>query len=273
MSELSDSSESIATANPSMAINPTDRIEAIAAKIRMLRSKKFHLEATNSLGSYVDSSLEMVKLEETIQLLKNIILAPEVQGLSSLPDYLWQKVEEQLRNLPSKKIKVDPFHQYNRGATLFVEEDYIELEDALAALAWLSDSLEFIENFIVESLVASIQWKEGRVSAKSSAISGDAVAEKAILLDLENIPKLEGTPEESEKAEKIRTRAIGALLLNQSEAKGSFSPKLKKYLQAAICQTTAASWWIKNELRTTQALLLQTSSLLDSDLAQESFKF
>ena len=276
MSELSDSSESIATANPSMAIDPIERIEAIAAKIRMLKSKKFHLEATNPLGSYVDSSLEMVKLEETIQLFKKIILAPEVQGLTHLPDYLWQKVEEELRNLPSKKIKVDPFHQYNRGATLFVEEDYIELEDALAALAWLSDSLEFIENFIVESLVAQIQWKEGRVSATSSAISGDAVADEAILLDLENIPKLEGTPEESEKAEKIRNRAIGALrgslLLNQSEANGFFSPKLQKYLQAAIRQNNA-SWWIKNELRTTQALLLQTSNLLDSDLAQESFKF
>lgn len=270
MSELSDSSESIATANPSMVIDPIERIEAIAAKIRMLPRKKFHLEATNPLGSYVDSSLEMVKLEETIQLFKKIILAPEVQGLTQLPEYLWQKVEEELRNLPSKKIKVDPFHQYNRGATLFVEEDYIELEDALAALAWLSDSLEFIENFIVESLCLLVQWKEGRVSATSSAISGDAVADEPILLDLENIPKLEGTPEESEKAEKIRNRAIS--LLNQSEAIGSFSPKLQKYLQAAIRQNNA-SWWIKNELRTTQALLLQTSSLLDSDLAEESFKF
>ncbi|NER37442.1 MAG: hypothetical protein F6J93_26350 [Oscillatoria sp. SIO1A7] len=270
-------SQKPATTNPSMAIDPTFRIEAIAAKIRTLKSKKFHLEATTPLGSYVDSSLEMVKLEETIQLLKSIILAPEVQGLTQLPEHLWQQVELQLRNLPSKKIKVDPFHQYNRGATLFVEEDYIELEDALAALAWLSDSLEFIENSIVESLCFLIQWKEGKLSATSSAISGDAVAGEATLFDLENLPKLEGTPEESERAELLRKEAIGALsriaLLNQSEAIASFSPRLQKYLQAAIRQTTAASWWIKNELRTTIALLLQTSSLIDSDLAQENFKF
>lgn len=242
--------------------------EAIAAKVRSLPRRKFHLEATTPLGSYVDSSLEMVKLEETIQLLKKFILAPEVQGLTRLPEYLWQQVEREFRNLPSKKIKVDPFHHYNRGSTLFVEEDYIELEDALAALAWLSDSLDFLESFIVESLCQLIQWKEARVSAESAS-SGDEAISAAVSLDAEQFPELEGTTEERERAGQIRTKAIAEL--RQLQAIGSFSLKLRNYLQTAIRQTTAASWWLKNEPRNTRALLLQASSLIDRALAEQSF--
>ena len=242
--------------------------DAIAAKIRMLPRKKFHLEATTPLGSYVDSSLKMVKLDEVIQSAKKLLLAPEIQGLTRLPEYLWQQVERELRSLPSKKIKVDPFHQYNRDSTLFVEDDYVELEDVLAAIGRLSDSLEFLENFIVESLCQLIQWKEARVSAESAS-SEDAAPSVAVPLDEEQLLELEGTREETERAEQIRTRTIAEL--RQSEAIGSFSSKISNYLQAAIRQTTAASWWLKNEPRTARGLLLQASSLIDRALAEERF--
>lgn len=246
---------------PELSLNQNlgQNLELLDRKIRSLPIKKFKVKPTNILGSYVDMSIEMVNLDETLKVFKLFILDPEVVGLTRLPEKIWQQVEIEVRSLPTKTFKIDPLHPFHQSASLFIEETYLELSDVIEFVQSLEKRLTLIESVIVESLCQSIALKLEWLSARKEMAEFKS----------EHLPQLfgSGKKEEERRSLEIREGAIAALL--GVDPVWPFSPLLIPHIRAAIAGTTSASWWIKNEHRIIRAILLQVSKALDEALLQE----
>lgn len=230
-------------------------MDAIEQKIRELPIKKLWLKPANALGSYVDSAVEMVHLEDAIEIFKKMLTDSELRGLTELLDRFRVHVENQLQSLPVKRFKIDPFSQYNQSASLCIEETYVELSDILTIVRQEKSRYEWVASFVIESLCQVIRWKEERLSDSAGIESHP---------DGFTLPELQGRKEQVARAAAIRENAIASLMRDESVTQ--LSARAKAGIEEIIAKTTSAAWWINNSHRTSFAILLQLSHALDEAL-------
>ncbi len=230
-------------------------MDAIEQKIRELPVKKLWLKPANALGSYVDSAVEMVQLEDVLDVVKKMLTDSELRGLTELFDRFRVQVETKIQSLPVKRFKIDPFSQYNQAASLCVEEAYVELSDVLDLIRQEKSRYEWVVNFAIASLCQVIRWKEEHLSDRAKKDSNPAGI---------TLPELQGRKEQVARAAAIRERAIASLMGDESVSQ--LSPNSKAGIEAIIAKTTSAAWWINNSHRTSFAILLALSHALDEAL-------
>lgn len=230
-------------------------MDAIEQKIRELPIKKLWLNPANALGSYVDSAVEMVQLQDVLDVVKKMLADSDLRGLTDLLDRFRVQVENKIQTLPVKRFKIDPFGQYNKSASLCVEEEYVELSDVLDLIRQEKNRYEWIANFVVESLCQVIRWKEDRLSDSGKKNSNPAGF---------TFPELQGKKEQVARAAAIRENAIAALMGDESVSQ--LSERSKAGIEEIVAKTTSAAWWINNSHRTSFAILLQLSRALDETL-------
>jgi hypothetical protein len=235
--------------------------DAIEGAIRRLPTQPLKKNSPTASGAYLDLWVDMVSLEDTIAIFKQFIVTSELHGLTRLPDKIWTKIEKQLRNIPSRKLKIDPLYPYSQSSTALVEEDYIEIDSALQLLDRWKPNLLMMEKLILECLCQTISLKENwLIDAEISS----GFARTAL-------PPLEGNPEEVERSRQIRERAIAAL--DRLDPVKSLPEIAKNHIHSILQQFTSASWWIHNENWAIRAILLQINYALDDRIMREFSRF
>ncbi|MCT7969378.1 hypothetical protein NG799_23970 [Laspinema sp. D1] len=232
-------------------------IELLERKISRLPIKKFKWDPTNSLGSYLEMSVDMVNINEVMKLSKAFILDKNLVGLTLLFKQFWQRFEGEVNQLPTKNFKIDPFHGFNQSATLFVQEVYVELKDIQATIRKLEPVWTEIEQVNSVLLSEMILTKERQLLE---------VVESPIL-DTLPLPQLVGKKDELKRGREIRDQAVG--YFQGSELFRDWSPLLRSRLDAVIAEVENASWWIENEHRLVRGILLKVSQSLDELLFAE----
>lgn len=233
-------------------LNPSlPGIELLERKISRLPIKKFKWDPTNSLGSYLEMSVDMVNIEEVMKLSKAFILDKNMAEITVLFKQFWQRFEGEVNQLPTKNFKIDPFHGFNQSATLFVQEVYVELKDIQTTIRKLNPIWIEIEqaNSVLLSEV---------ILAKERLLLG--VVDSSIHQPLP-MPPLIGKKDELKRGKAIRDQAIG--YFQESELCRDWSPFLRLLLEVVISQMDNASWWIENEHRLVRGILLKVSQSLD----------
>lgn len=236
----------------------SSQLEAIARLVQALPIKKFKLDPSKKLGTYVEGFVDMVNASETRKLLQTAIVDREAIGVSQLLTLLWQQVAADFDRLPTKTFRIDPLHPFHQSATLFIEEVYVELNDVISLIHRLEPQLQVIETLILQALSQCIALKLQQISAP----------EKALASPRDILPELLGKKAEVNQATPIRERAIATLL--DSETLAEFSPLLTPQVRAVVDCKTAASWWIANEPRIFRAILLQINHALDEAVFSQS---
>ncbi|GAB4290949.1 MAG: hypothetical protein Fur0025_26010 [Oscillatoriaceae cyanobacterium] len=230
--------------------------------LQKLEIKNLPLKNPGTLGTYLESYIHLVKLEDVLEVVKNWLLDPQLRGLTQLPELVWQEGERYIKNLPVKTIRINPLQFFNADATLFVETDYVELNDVLEVIDKLHPSLALMAKVIVTCASQLIQFK-----IETGFLF---VGEGAEITDLAAIvgPELEGKGTEVQRGEEIRAKAIA--YLHQSDAISQLSRAAKFYIFQAITDLTSAAWWLKNEHRAAIAILLQANNILDAAILEHS---
>ncbi|MCT7992845.1 hypothetical protein [Laspinema olomoucense] len=226
-------------------------IELLEQKISRLPIKKFKWDPTNSLGSYLEMSVDMVNIEEVMKLSKAFILDKTLGGITVLFQRFWQRFEGEINQLPTKNFKIDPFHGFNQSATLFVQEVYVELKDIQTTIRKLEPVWTAIEQATSVLLSEVIRVKERQLLEVM-----DSPIQETLPL-----PPLMGKKDEIKRGREIRDQAIA--YFQGSELCTDWSPFLRSRLDTAISQVDNASWWIENEHRLVRGILLKVSLSLD----------
>ncbi len=226
-------------------------IELLEQKISRLPIKKFKWDPTNSLGSYLEMSVDMVNINEVIKLSKAFILDKNLAGITVLFQRFWQQFEGEVNQLPTKNFKIDPFHGFNQSATLFVQEVYVELKDIQTTIRKLEPVWTEIEQTNAVLLSEVILAKERQLLEVVESSIPEAVP----------LPPLMGKKDEIKRGRPIRDQAIG--YFQGSELCRDWSPFLRLHLDVVIAEVDNASWWIENEHRLVRGILLKFSQSLD----------
>ena len=226
-------------------------IELLEHQISRLPIKKFKWDPTNSLGSYLEMSVDMVNINEVMKLSKAFILDKNLAGITVLFKQFWQRFEGEVNQLPTKNFKIDPFHGFNQSATLFVQEVYVELKDIQTTIRKLEPVWTEIEQVNSVLLSEVILTKERQLLEVVESPIPEAVP----------LPQLVGKKDEVKRGRAIRDRAVG--YFQGSELCRDWSPFLRSRLDAVIAEVDNASWWIENEHRLVRGILLKVSQSLD----------
>jgi hypothetical protein len=226
-------------------------IELLEQKISRLPIKKFKWDPTNSLGSYLEMSVDMVNIEEVMKLSKAFILDKNLLGITALFQRFWQRFEGEMNHFPTKNFKIDPFHGFNQSATLFVQEVYAELKDIQTMIRKLEPVWNGIEQATSVLLSEIILTKERQVLAVM-----DSPLQETLPLT-----QLVGKKDELKRGKEIRDQAIA--YFQRSELCRDWSPFLRSRLDVAIAEVDNASWWVENEHRLRRGILLKVSQSLD----------
>jgi hypothetical protein len=232
-------------------------IELLEQKISRLPIKKFKWDPTNSLGSYLEMSVDMVNINEVMKLSKAFILDKNLVGLTLLFKQFWQRFEGEVNQLPTKNFKIDPFHGFNQSATLFVQEVYVELKDIQTTIRKLEPVWTEIEQAIALLLAEVILAKERQLLGVVDSL----IQEMGTLLPLV------GKKDEIKRGREIRDQVIR--YFQESELCRDWSPFLRSRLDVVIAEVDNASWWIENEHRLVRGILLKVSQSLDELLFAE----
>ncbi|MCT7963036.1 hypothetical protein NG791_20405 [Laspinema sp. D1] len=232
-------------------------IELLERQISRLPIKKFKWDPTNSLGSYLEMSVDMVNINEVMKLSKAFILDKNLGGITVLFKQFWQRFEGEVNQLPTKNFKIDPFHGFNQSATLFVQEVYVELKDIQTTIRKLEPVWNRIEQATSVLLSEVILTKERQVLAVM-----DSPIQETLPL-----PQLVGKKDELKRGREIRDQAIA--YFQGSELFRDWSPFLRSRLDVVIAEVDNASWWIENEHRLVRGILLKVSQSLDELLFAE----
>ncbi|HIK12959.1 MAG TPA: hypothetical protein IGS52_22320 [Oscillatoriaceae cyanobacterium M33_DOE_052] len=230
--------------------------------LQKLEIKKLPLKNPGTVGTYLDSYIHLVKVEDVLELVKKWLLDPELRGLTQLPELLWQQAERQIKSLPIKTLRINPLQAFNAEATLFVEMNYVELSDVLKVIDKLHPCLELMARVIVASASQLIQLKTHMLKTPPS---GDA-PEIADFAGTRG-PELAGKGAQVQQGEEIRAKAIA--YLHQSDAISQLSPAAKFYIFQAMTGLTAAAWWLKNQHRAAAGILLQANNNLDAAILEQ----
>ncbi|MCT7956229.1 hypothetical protein [Laspinema palackyanum] len=226
-------------------------IELLEQKISRLPIKKFKWDPTNSLGSYLEMSVDMVNIEEVIKLSKAFILDKNLAGITVLFKQFWQRFEQEVNQLHTKNFKIDPFHGFNQSATLFVQEVYVELKDIQTTIRKLEPVWTEIEQTNAVLLSEVIRVKERQLLEVVESPVQEPVT----------LPPLMGKKDEIKRGKAIRNQAIS--YFQGSELCKDWSPFLRSRLDVVIAEMDTASWWIENEHRLVRGILLKVSQSLD----------
>jgi hypothetical protein len=226
-------------------------IELLEQKISRLPIKKFKWDPTNSLGSYLEMSVDMVNINEVMKLSKAFILDKNLGGITLLFKRFWERFEGEVNQLPTKNFKIDPFHGFNQSATLFVQEVYVELKDIQTTIWKLEPVWTEIEQANAVLLSEVIRVKERQLLEVVESPLQESIP----------LPPLMGKKDEIKRGKAIRDLAVG--YFQGSELCRDWSPFLRLHLDVVIAETDNASWWIENEHRLVRGILLKVSQSLD----------
>ncbi len=226
-------------------------IELLDQKISRLPIKKFKWDPTNSLGSYLEMSVDMVNIDEVKKLSKAFILDKNLGGITVLFKKFWEEFEGQLNQLHTKTFKIDPFHSFNQSATLFVQEVYVELKDIQNMIHHSKPIWRGMEQAIAVLLSEVILTKERQWLAVADSL----------IQETGTLPQLMGKKDEIKRGREIRDQAIA--YFQDSELCRDWSPFLRSRLDAVIAAVDNASWWVENEHRLVRGILLKVSHSLD----------
>ncbi|MCT7985059.1 hypothetical protein NG796_17445 [Laspinema sp. A4] len=226
-------------------------IELLEEKISRLPIKKFKWDPTNSLGSYLEMSVDMVNVDEVMKLSKAFILDKTLGGLTVLFKQFWQRFEGEVNQLPTKNFKIDPFHGFNQSATLFVQEVYVELRDIQTTIWKLKPIWKGIEQAISILLSEVILNKERQLLGMMDSFIQPPLP----------LANLVGKKDDIKTGIAIRDQAIA--YFQGSELCRNWSPFLRSLLDVAIAEVDNASWWIENEHRLVRGILLKVSQSVD----------
>lgn len=237
-------------------------VEKLEHNLRQLPIQK-KPSPTSPFASPVEAYIRMIRVDDAVKVVASIADL-ELQGVTSLLDKFIQKIVADINGLPVTIFKLG-LTEYDKLSTLSVEVNYVELEDVIQLIKSHRYTLESIEKAIIEYLCHLIMLKSERLleATKHSADLNDVFPEAESL----NLPKLEGNREALSRASVVRRQAVDEFLHLASA--GNLAQIAMAHGADIITKMTSAAWWMKNEHRTTRAILLLIGKALDEELLVE----
>lgn len=222
--------------------------EELSEKLQALPTKSVKSNPVSLMGSYLEAAPKLIKLEDALFAIGQTLSVSELTGISDILKHFNQEINQSLRKLPKTKIKINPLKKYSKDNTLFIVEEYIELQEALENLQQIKPSLDKAESFIIETYFTLLNFKASRLP---QLVKNDAQSSQ-----------LQGAPQDIEKATEIRQKYLNWINQNTSQ----LSATLADFVQNQAYQITSASWWLKNQEQTYFKVLAKINQNLDQEI-------